>query len=77
MVIDMREGATAMLARSVTTLGTALAATALLLATALIWLVLKDPAAVAGAVDGGKAQTVIQAVIKVIVHALERVAQWL
>ena len=66
-----------MLARSVTALGAALAATALLLATALIWLVLKDPAAVAGTVDTGRGQAVISALISVIAQALERVAQWL
>ncbi len=77
MVIDMREGATATLARSVTAVGGALGATALLLAAALIWLLLEDPAAVAGAIDTGRGQAVVEAVLRVVAQALERIVRWL
>jgi hypothetical protein len=66
-----------MLARSVSALGAVIAAAALLMAIALIWLVLEDPVAVAGVADGGGSQAVIAALMDVIVQALERIVRCL
>jgi len=66
-----------MLARTVTALGAVMAAAALLMAIASIWLVLADPLAVADAVGGRGGQAFVEALAEVIVQALERVVRWL
>ncbi len=66
-----------MLARTVTALGAVVAAAALLMAIASIWLVLADPVGVADAVAGRGGQAFIEALANVIVQALERVVRWL
>jgi hypothetical protein len=66
-----------MLARTVTLLGVITAAAALVMAIASIWLMLADPAAVAEAIGGGGRQTLVGALVAVIVEALEQVVRWL
>jgi len=66
-----------MLARTVTLLGGAIAAAALLMAVASIRLVLEDPVAVADAVSGRGGQAVVQALAKMIIQALQGVVRWL
>jgi hypothetical protein len=66
-----------MLARIVTALGAAIAAAALLMAIASIWLVLADPVAVAHTVGGRGVQAFVEALAEAIVETLESVIRWL
>ncbi len=66
-----------MLARSVGAVGGVIAATAVLMAIALTWLLLQDPAAVVDAVGGGGGRAVIEAVALAIVQVLQQVVRWL
>ncbi len=66
-----------MLARTVTTLGAVIAATALLMAIALIRLVLTDPIAVADAVGTRGDQAFVGVLAELIVRSLEQVIRWL
>ncbi len=66
-----------MLARTVTVLGAAIAAAALLMVIASIRLVLEDPVAVADAVGGRGGQALVHAVAQMIIQALRGVVRWL
>lgn len=66
-----------MLARTLTASGAVVAAAALLMAIASIWLVLANPVTVADAVTDRGFQAFAQAVAEVIVEAVKYVVRWL
>jgi len=66
-----------MLVRTLSTVGAILAAAALVLAIASVWLVLADPVAVANTVSSRGVQAFVEALAEVIGEALRHVARWL
>ncbi len=66
-----------MLVRTLATLGAVIAAAALLMAIALIWLLLVDPVTAAHAVGSRGVEAFVEALAGVIAEALEQVIRWL
>jgi len=66
-----------MLVRALSTMGAILAAAALVMAVASVWLVLADPVAVANSVSDRGVQAFVEALAEVIGDALRQVARWL
>jgi hypothetical protein len=66
-----------MLVRTLSTMGAILAAAALVMAIASVWLVLADPVAVANTVSSRGVQAFVESLAEVIGEALRQVARWL
>jgi len=66
-----------MLVRTLSTMGAILAAAALVMAIASVWLVLADPVAVANTVSDRGVQAFVEALAEVIGDTLRQVAHWL
>jgi len=66
-----------MLVRTLSTMGAILAAAALVMAIASVWLVLADPVAVANTVSDRGVQAFVEVLAEAIGDALRQVARWL